>query len=299
MVYDYKDFMIRSLDCTQLCANPDRSVLNPGMIVYQDKLHFAYRTGCAWWRPTSIIVGELNPKTYLPDGEFKQLKFAINPNHYSLEDPRFFVHNNQLWIQISVIRHINHDITWGKIGIVNYNTQTLRILQVDGGNTPLEKNWVFFEYEDELYCTYALFNGQHAVYKVDERVIKSCYQTAFVNIYPTLSGTSNLVLKDGLLWGVGHTKTVKKQKLWIAEYSAIFYAINPGPPFQVVYLQKSPFISTNGEHRTFDGRTIGCIFPSGLIADGDDWIISAGINDLFISILRIPHAEVTKTLRGG
>jgi hypothetical protein len=292
---DYKKFEIVSLDKTKIYSNPDGSVFNPGMILYNNIIHFAYRAGDYCFRPTSIIIGQLNKK-FKPAGIFRKLSFALDEKEFVYEDPRFFTFRNRLFLSVAIV-HCKPDeqrVIWVKQGIVDLETNILQIIQAGHSDSMTQKNWIFFEYGDELFCTYSLFNNKHIVCKIRGGMATPIFETSYHSRdwlkEDVVRGTSNMVLKDGLLWGVAHTRVkIPPLEYTYVKYSAIFYAINSKPPFNVVYIQGEPFLDTAERYRDLHpNHRIWCMIPSGLILSGDNWILASGINDSEISIMKIP-----------
>lgn len=335
-MYDYKQFLVRKLDKSNLWTNEDGCATNPGMIEYQGDVWFCYRAGTQYWKTTDIVIGKLNRETWLPDGQFSRIRFSeLMGQGYSVEDPRLLIHKGRLFVQVVVVKFDVHDrtIKWTRLGLIEYDTLELKILHYSEQKQQMEKNWVFFSHDDDIYCTHSMFDGRHSVCKVIDNVAYPAYYTAYDcarwQTGNVMRGTSNLVLRDGLLWGVAHTNIVSEdivkasghnmgmlsnylgrcakltvgsdpnQKKKSIHYQGIFYAMNPEPPFNIIYMQRSGMLSTGMDRIDIGSNTMYMhhFFPSGLISVGDDWVIGAGVHERSIAIIRVPHRLVLEYLR--
>jgi predicted GH43/DUF377 family glycosyl hydrolase len=71
--------------------------------------------------------------------------------------------------------------------------------------------------------------------------------------------------------------------------------MEPTPPFRITGISRVPILS--GSER--DRRKVNdppCVFPCGAINEDGNWLVTLGMNDCECAWLRIPHAELEKTL---
>jgi len=329
-MYDYHQFLVQRLDNNNMWTNPDGTITNPGMIEFGGEVWFCYRAGMRHWEPTDIVIGVMDRKKWLPKKKFNKIKFPeLGTRGYTLEDPRLFIYDGRLHISAAIIKYdpATHEIKWIRQCIIEYSTLELKIIQHSEIKQKAEKNWIFFNYDGELYCSYSIFDQRHDVCRVVDNLAYPAYYTSYRcarwqrgNV---MRGTSNLVLKDGLLWGVAHTSV--DSDWWTTKYSrdlglvasylsecshvvigkqrsrgtkaihfqGVFYAMNSKPPFGIVYMQRGGMLAVP-DLKTSIGKHV--FYPSGLILDGDDWIVAAGINDFKTAILRVPHSKVMEYL---
>ena len=300
-MYDYREFIFRTIDGNSgFVVGLDRSIFNPGLIMYNNQRLFSYRTGTDCLAGANVLVGQLDAQ-YTPISRFVDIQLSTynEQTKYSLEDPRFFIYKNELYIQIVLYLVQPHrGMKWGRVAIAKYNTMLFSVLQyADDPNSLMEKNWIFFEYNNQLYCTYAM-NRQHIVCKIFGNEAQAAYTTQYQlpeAYHADLRPTCNLVMKDGLLWGIAHYDIRKDD---IRYYYCMFYAIEPTPPFKIVKIQREPFLHNPVPYNVVGNYTVACIFPSGLILeDKKTWVIAAGVNDTSTAFLRIPHSIVLDTLQ--
>lgn len=304
-MYDYRDFVFRTIDADSgLWTNPDRSLFNPGMTLHNKELYFAYRTGNVFWLPTGIVVGNLDNQLN-PKNTFSAIAFpGMDYEHLSLEDPRFFTFKDELYLQMSLVNRDETKANWTRVAITRYPNLVLQVLNYTRKqDKPWEKCWTFYEYDGELYCTYTLENGFHAVCQIKGSNADLKYVTEYQcpAIYNgCVRSSSNMVLKDGLLWGMAQTGDyeVKDKERVEAYYDALFYAIEPTPPFRVKYIQKAPMLtSIDSNFIRPRNMTVRSVLGSGLMLEkNENWIVAAGINDITTAFMRIPHSVVMKTV---
>ena len=304
MTFGYKDFVFRTLDKQSpgWWTNIDGSITNPGLIVHKREIYLAYRAGNIYWRPTNVIIGKVDG-TFTPTSPFKLVQFNnVNPEEYNFEDPRFFIWRDELYVSMVLVHRSDKELKWVKMVVMKYPEMIWQVLHYPRCQfKQFEKNWVFFDYNGELYCTYTLHHGFHAVCKVNGNAIDLAYITEYKcpEVFRnSVRGTSNLVMRDGLWWGVAHTSVYETSNVKDkATYhsNALFYAMEPEPPFRIVQIQQEPFIH-NDDVNDIEIKFCQSIFPSGLISENKDtWVVGAGINDVSMAFLRIPHSLVLDT----
>lgn len=170
---------------------------------------------------------------------------------------------------------------------------------------PIEKNWAPFNVDGKVYFTYR--SRPHVVLEVDfddaaeKLVAEPAYQSGFATSYeatygilrggaqPVRDGDSFLVLCHSSFVGVvGRT------------YRAALMRFEAKPPFVVTHLSTIPFDLPNesGTELLFERlNEVGdVIYPCGLVPDGDDWVVSYGINDERCAVARVSRAAIEESL---
>ncbi len=170
----------------------------------------------------------------------------------------------------------------------------------------VEKNWAPFEVDGKVFLTYK--SRPHVVLSLDlddraERLVaEPAYQSGFASTYemmfgilrggaqPVRDGDSFLVLGHSSFVGV-HGRT----------YRAAFMRIDAQAPFRVTEMSTVPFDLPNelGVDVAFErlNELVGdVIYPCGLVPDGDDWVVSYGINDERCAVARVKRADVAASM---
>lgn len=189
----------------------------------------------------------------------------------TLSDARFFTFQNKPYLMSIFVTLIPGFGLDTKIATIDMTTLELVVFNQKGLNK-IEKNWMFFEYANELYCTYSLWHQKHVVYKVslsDGRV-SHAYTTTHKSCFDMLKPTSNLCYHDGLLWGVGHTQVTSRL------YHMTFYAMQPNPPFKIVQIQQTPICAKEYAKQK---QTYYILFPTYLNHTDEEWIVGMGTHD--------------------
>lgn len=218
-------------------------------------------------------------------GDYSPLNCGIkNPG---FEDPRFFTFKNQQWVYCHLrgkIKECSHNLI-----IFKLDTPSKIVKLYKDGMQKLEKNWMPFEYNDELYFEYSI--SPHIILKADIES-GSCveyYRTSYLNscnIHFGGGAPSQIVYVDGKKYflGIGHIR--KDFFLTKLTRKNFFYLFNSFPPFNIIKI--SPplnFINASIE------------FASGLlIENNENVIISFGINDCSGMILKYKLKDVLKIM---
>lgn len=217
------------------------------------------------------------------------------------EDPRVFKFRNKLWI-ICIFRGINFPYP-SIVNTNNFNNNNMLIFPIDNSSNPIllyyknmkewEKNWMPFEYNNNLYIIYSV-NPSHKILLVDINTgnCTDIYETKsripttrkFGNgIPPQLIKIFNKEYFLGIAHIRGHTNndTITRKN--------IFYLFKKVPPFNIKYISNI----FNLEHTFYEIE-----FASGLIVDQDKKLvyISYGIDDCYNIITSIKIDDIQKIL---
>ncbi len=147
----------------------DFSIYNPAIVCFRNRLLMAYRIDsgrrktmqrrialCQLDKELNVIPGTVIPfSDTIPDSDSR---------HY---DPRFLVYQDRLFI------HFNNNFQTrpNQIHLVELDADTLeakstaRPLQLNGPRQEIEKNWMFFEHDGDLYAIYQI--SPHIILRVD------------------------------------------------------------------------------------------------------------------------------------
>lgn len=282
---------------------------NPGLLRYRDKLWLAYRFHRAETPDArcGIAICEIDAKTAEPLGPSQMLRFA-DPGNAHHEDSRLFMFRGE--------PHISYTDMQGYVPGVNYTCsmkyarlklagKKWSVVQewrpIYGNNTGFskEKNWVFFEHENELFCIYAT-DPNHVVLKMDGARVTQEFKTPgpLWQWGHVRGGTPPVDLGDGRMLLVFHSSIPTEEPPHYVRYYAGALTFENKPPFRVLQISETPVMSGSEEdgHRVDPRFTAGwkpfVNFPGGLVPDGDGWLVAFGVNDWACGIGRLTMPEM-------
>ena len=274
---------------------PHAEAHNPTLITWQQRTLMMYRVGgCGYGE---LYLGILDGK-FLPAGNFHKV---VIPGQSDCQDPRFFIHRNQLHFSF-VVRRGERQCTG--IGIINddLTVRDCRVIE-NTGSSATEKNWIFFpDYDEDLCFTYAMSDGMHQVYRLTGDGCEPVYFTHFRHPWKwgRARGGTPLIAHEGLWDGFFHGISFNDEQLE-RRYFMGAYAVSPKPPHPIVSMSRTPLYTppesrlcaSSGRHR---GYVAAVIFPSGLIRHDGTWLVAAGYNDHAIRMFSISDSELKGNL---
>lgn len=211
----------------------------------------------------------------------------------SYEDPRFCVTSGGLKVvQTLYAKHAGNTRVWQAMSDLRDGTLSggVPLSYAEAGSTA--KNWVLFEWEGELWATYSVWDGRHVVLRWHgEKFVKACSSqyTLPWRSEGQLRGGTTYVERDGLLFAFPHSTQRKRRQ---GEYAMAAVAIEARPPFRVVGLTPTPIYLPERAIKFSGGWTLKVVFPMDAVQRGDDWVVSAGLNDSDVRLLRFSHDDL-------
>lgn len=150
-------------------ASSNLRIYNPAIVRFRDRLLMAYRVDTGDRETTKRRIGlcRLDESLAVIPGSVVPLSDTIqggDPRHY---DPRFLVYQDRLFV------HYNNNTQTqpNQIHLVELDADTLearapaRPLVLDGPRQEIEKNWMLFEHDDDLFAIYRI--APHTVLLLD------------------------------------------------------------------------------------------------------------------------------------
>jgi predicted GH43/DUF377 family glycosyl hydrolase len=161
------------------------------------------------------------------------------------------------------------------------------------GATQIEKNWQFFEHEQQLYCVYSV--EPHVILRMDGVMATQVAGTS-VGLswdYGHLRGGAPPVRVGDEYYHFIHGQLITKDGKVI--YAAGVYTFEAKPPFAVKRFAKKPLmLPPPGETSPRPELTV--VFPCGAVRQDDSWFISYGHNDIDCRLAEFDAADVEKLL---
>lgn len=210
-----------------------------------------------------------------------------NYNRFGIQDCRLFKYNNKIW----VYGHCYGESSLYPIIFEFYkSTRVIKLTMEKMGNT--EKNWMPFEYNNELYFVYK--TTPHIILKcdIDTGICKILYQ-------------SENNIKESMKYKISHIGgntppiliNIENKKYYLAishiSYTlyvrkSFFYIFNAEPPFDIKKYSKLFNIITE--------YYAPIEFICGLVVKDDKVIISSGINDCYNVLCEISLYDIINSM---
>lgn len=299
---------------------------NPSIIKWKDKLLMSFRIlpegFCSLLNEISSS-GESRIGLVLLDENFNpiskpQLLFADeHPSNIPLrsEDARLITVNNRLYIVYSD----NHDkiVTEGRFrmyvseidfdGELFFTYPSERLSCFEGENKKRrEKNWVPFEYNNNLLLAYSL--SPHLIFKpivgteTCETIASS--QGEFSWLWGELrGGTQTLLIDNQQYLGFFHScidlATYHSNGKKIPHYFIGAYTFSNQPPFEINQISPEPIIGKNFYHgNDYEPywKPVQVVFPGGLIVDDSFIWLAYGRQDHEIWVAQLDKARLLESL---
>lgn len=233
-----------------------------------------------------------------------QVLFPTKHPSENWEDPRASVVDNALWLSWAAFRapwqmHYVHQAA----GVVNTRFQVPYVCNVVyGGNGPHslantgnEKNWCWFSHEEAMHFVYS--PSPHVVVKTSGgEKVEDQYQSGGISWKCGLPrGGTNPILFDGLYWTFFHSSLEISLVAPKRRYYMGAYAFESKPPFRPVMMTRKHLLC-GSENDPREPSAPLCVFPCGAMLEGEEWLVTLGVNDCSCAWIRIPHADLLKVM---
>jgi hypothetical protein len=212
-----------------------------------------------------------------------------------VEDPRIFNFQNKLWIY-GHYRGFLGECTHSPViipALPPYNVNNMLKLYTDNMRY-IEKNWMPFEYNSELYFLYDI--SPHIILKCDFRTgyCREVYRTNNAEYDRTVQkhvggGAPPIKIKlrgKTYFLALAHTREDKP----VITRKNFFYVFRASPPFDIIMM--GDVFNIMKEYRAIE-------FGSGMLLskDGESVILSAGISDCYSVITQMPLSSILNNMR--
>lgn len=290
---------------------------NPGLLRYKGRLWLAFRYHLGREHASRCATGlvPIDKKTFQPTGLFQHLNLpgVVGDEHF--EDARLFMFRGQphiSYVQMTGYRpgvdfkcHIKYarlkllgnrwiieEVFWPKFG------------QNHGGAK--EKNWSFFECGDELHAIYE-DRGSHKVIKLDGDKITAEYESP-APWWPwgiIRGGAPPVPMGDGKLLVFFHSSLATEEAPHYIRYYGAAYVMDDKPPFTIRAISSKPMMAGSEadghgyDPRYAEGWKPYVVFPAGCVPDGDEWLVSFGVNDWQCGVGRVTREQMQFILPDG
>jgi predicted GH43/DUF377 family glycosyl hydrolase len=237
-----------------------------------------------------------------------RLKLADAPPDASVEDPRLFEHQGEPWVAFTVARYTGKGLrsrqAYAPLLRAGKGWKLGQVLYPDYGANDgqgMEKNWTFFSAQGQIRCIYDLGFSRWTVLGLDgEQVTDRWIDDALEWPYGRMSGgTPAIPWKGDLLTFFHSFKDHPTRQRFYYAGALTFEALAPHRPKLAT---PQPVLMGREEWGRPDYAPWQplCVFPGGLVAQGDQLLLAYGRNDLdgVIEPINLP-AMAPATIRPG
>jgi len=269
---------------------------NCGLFRYADRLWMSYRFHLKQHsgRCATAIV-ELDEATFQPKGKSEWLKLSpVNAGCHH-EDARLFLFRGEPYLSYTEMssyqpgRDYSCVMKYAKLRFKKNKWEVEESWRPNYGRNEgrsKEKNWVFFEHDDELHAIYNS-GGDHKVIRLKGDRVDAVYDSMGPawHFGPVRGGTPPVMQPDGTYLTVFHSSLPTEKAPHYVRYYAAAYTFDGKPPFTPLRISTRPLMagSESDGHkvdpRYADSWKPWVVFPCGLVEHNDGWLVSLGVND--------------------
>ena len=291
----------------QFAAALDARKLAPGLRHYNGSLvehegRIVLATRVDDVRGFSRIELQRLRKDFVPVGASVSFPLeAAGTRHVEHEDPRLFVAGGKLWLAFVELNGRHRDgLFTQELAELGADLKPVRRIALRYGRNgeKNEKNWIFFDAgAGRIGAVYSLHPHRVAIFDAGDGRLLAEHTTPGIERwhFGTLSGGTPAVrLGDGFIhFFHGYVPHLQRQRrYWLA--AAVFEA---RAPHACTLVSAQPLVWASAEDAAIvNPRRPGwnplCIFPSGVIARDDSWLVSCGVNDSSLAVLRFTLADL-------
>lgn len=245
----------------------------------------------------------------LLDSNFKQCAEVYRPNlrhtkeaEFGQIDPRLFWYKGQLHISFTgVVGHnaqvqdqtsllyarFDNDLRVEELYCPEYDQRRL-----------IEKNWQFFEYEENgestLYAVYSIA-PRHKILKVEGNRATLVYDTFACPPWQggELRGSTPPIRVGDVYCSFFHDSLPLKDELKV--YRTGFYTFEAKPPFRMTHIIPYPVLTPDSSTRPREWSNI--LYTCGALRLNDsEWLLSSGVHDSWTELHKLSHAGLMERL---
>jgi len=247
---------------------------------------------------------------------------TLGPEHlinYKLRDPRESVEDPRCSVafgkqSIAAVAWISPTREHPKQKIVIHQSlfqlgkglEVEKIVDVEyGGNGPsifhgtgAEKNWLWFDHDGRTYFVYQA--EPHIVVEVEDGKVVQEHRTHAAmgwTLGAIRGGTPPIRVGDHYLTFFHSSMPWKKIPRYGVRrvYFMGAYLFEAKPPFQIVASTRERLLTGTWNEPIQEGVP-AVVYPNGALLDGNQWLITLGVNDCACGWVKIDHSEIEKRL---
>jgi predicted GH43/DUF377 family glycosyl hydrolase len=264
---------------------------NSSILVDGNGYLFAFRN--KWWG-SDIFVGHLDAD-FRPSGQARQLGLEHAVADVGREDPRLFRFLGKPHVSFTGASKGKHAPAHNQL-YARLSDDGIAVEEIFAPHYPgrdrWEKNWVFFQFQGELYAVYSF--APCRVLKISGNTASLAYETPTnINwIGGIIRGGAAPVRVHDELWCFTHDRIPERVR-WI--YRTGLVALDGKPPFAVRRIVPGPILTADSTTKPINHPS-AVVFAGGAIRRGDDWIIAHGIHDRWCELHAFSHNDLEARL---
>jgi predicted GH43/DUF377 family glycosyl hydrolase len=278
---------------------------NPGLFRWKDELMMCYRrhldNAFSEIALAAIATEDLLPRKEMPQFTLDIPKEFNNEDH---EDARIFWHDDDIYVSYTMWRRATLNGRWlymPRIDVAVFDAEwqfKRKFTPLFGRNTEAsEKNWTFFSQDGTLYFCYD-FHPKHVIGKIikDEKCELVSETPGISWDYGIIRGsTPPQRISDTEYLSFFHSRKTDVGPPGKNRYYAGAYCFEAKEPFRITrYTTESVFAGS--EKDTVWDYSLACVFPCGLVIDGNTALVSMGSNDMECAIARVDVPELLEKM---
>jgi hypothetical protein len=303
---------------------------NCGLLRHKGRLWLSYRYHLGREHASRCATGmvPLDRKTFQPTALTQHLNLPAKDGDEHFEDARLFVFNGKPHISYTVLLNYRPGVNyccvmeWARLRLLGNRWEIEEVVRPKYGQnhgTAKEKNWIFFDHDGALHCIYA-DDPTHRVLRFDGATVVQEYDSpaptwpwgVIRGGTPPVPMRAGTALPGGVVTGeathllaIFHSSVRTEQEPHYVRYYAGAYVMENRPPFRIVAIGDRPIAAGSEadghgmDPRYSQGWKPFVVFPCGAVPDGDDMLVSFGVNDWQCAVGRIPLAKLSFILPDG
>jgi predicted GH43/DUF377 family glycosyl hydrolase len=274
------------------------------MFRYKDRLYLSYRYHLkANNGRCATAICELDAKTFQPKGRSQQLMLSGPTGTEHHEDARLFMFDGEPHVSYTEMRGYRPGVDYtcvmkyARLRLKGGKWEVAKVFHPQYGRNDgrsKEKNWVFFETPDGLHAVYS-GNPQHVVLRLKGERVEEVFETPgpVWNFGAVRGGTTPVRQSDGSFLTIFHSSVHTEAPPHFVRYYGAAYTFEGKPPFAPLRISTRPLmVGSEADGHRVDPRYVEgwkpyVVFPCGLVPDGNDWLVSLGINDWQCAVARV------------
>jgi len=259
------------------------------------------------WNGQRVAVYRWHPKadswrTELAAWTGKETVRVIPPpglEQYSIEDGRLFtrrhVAGTHLCLSYTVASQKGCVVQYGELDTTGPSWRIINAFQPKYKNndfTGLQKNWSFWEQDGKLYAAYQR-NPEQIILQLDgERVVNEFKTKSPEWAFGQIRGGTAPIERNGLWLQFFHSSTRNAKSAWGWCYYMGALLMESKPPFQIVSVSRLPIMAGTERYFPINHWKPRILFPAGAVKNGDDYLVSLGVNDSATGKVLLTEADL-------
>lgn len=287
---------------------------NNGLLRYKGRLWMALRFHLGREHASRCAVGlvPIDKTTFQPTAPYQHLNLPATVGDEHFEDARLFLFRGQPHLSYTQMtgyqpgRDYRCTMKYARLRLNGNRWLIEQVFQPNYGRNhggAKEKNWSFFEYDNELHVVYQ-DHPSRLVLKLDgDRVVQTYASDAPLWPWGEMRGGSPPVrMGDGYL-ALFHSSLPTEDPPHFVRYYGAAYTFEARPPFRITAVSHQPVMagSEADGHGTDPRYSAGwkpfVVFPCGLVpplegAEDQAWLVSLGVNDWQCAVARVTREQL-------